>query len=165
MGSLLPSPLMSTGLFIAWLLLSGSLSLGHIALAAVLAFAIPWIARRLMPDPVRIHSPGTALRLASVVLYDIVASALVVARQILGPEERVRSGFVWVPLTIRDRHGVASLAAIITMTPGTLSVDLSPDGRRLLVHALHVDDASALIESIKARYERPLIAIFDGDRS
>jgi len=165
MGSLLPSPLVSTGLFIAWLLLSGSVSLAHVVLAAVLALAIPRVARRLMPDPVRIHSPGAALRLSGVVLYDIVASALVVARQILGPEERVRSGFVWVPLAIRDPHGVASLAAIITMTPGTLSVDLSPDGRHLLVHALHVDDAAALIDSIKARYERPLIAIFDGERA
>jgi multicomponent K+:H+ antiporter subunit E len=165
MGSLLLSPLLSTGLFIAWLLLTGSLSPAHIVLAAVLAVAIPWIVGRLMPDPVRLRAPGTALWLGGVVLYDIVASALVVARQILGPEQRIRPEFVWVPLTIRDPHGVASLAAIITMTPGTLSAELSPDGRHLLVHALHLDDASALIDSIKVRYEQPLIAIFDGGRS
>lgn len=165
MGPMLPSPLLSTGLFIAWLLLTGSLSLAHIVLAAVLAVAIPQVVGRLMPDRARLRAPGTALRLAGVVLFDIVASALVVARQILGPEQRVRSEFVWVPLTIRDPHGVASLAAIITMTPGTLSADLAPDGRHLLIHALHVDDASDLIESIQTRYERPLIEIFDGVRS
>jgi multicomponent K+:H+ antiporter subunit E len=57
---------------------------------------------------------------------------------------------------------MASLASIITMTPGTLSVDLSPDRRHLLVHALHLDDPAALIASVKTRYEQPLIAIFEG---
>jgi multicomponent K+:H+ antiporter subunit E len=84
----------------------------------------------------------------------------VVARQILGPEARVKSTFVQVPLTIRDPHGIATLASIITMTPGTLSADLSDDRRFLLVHALHSDDPEALIEDVKRRYEEPLRAIF-----
>jgi multicomponent K+:H+ antiporter subunit E len=71
-------------------------------------------------------------------------------------------GFVTVPLSIRDPYGIVSLASIITMTPGTLSVDLSADRERLLVHALHLRDPAALIASIKSRYERPLIAIFEG---
>jgi len=86
------------------------------------------------------------------------------ALQILGPEERIRPGFVWVPLAIRDAYGTASLASIITMTPGTLSVDLSHDRRHLLVHALHVDDPAELIASIKSRYEQPLMAIFEGEQ-
>jgi multicomponent K+:H+ antiporter subunit E len=49
------------------------------------------------------------------------------------------------------------------MTPGTLSVDLSDDRQHLLVHALHVDDPADLIASIKQRYERPLMTIFEGD--
>jgi multicomponent K+:H+ antiporter subunit E len=69
-----------------------------------------------------------------------------------------------VPLTIRDPYGIASLSSIITMTPGTLSVDLSPDRRHLLVHALHLDDPAGLIESIRSRYERPLIAIFEAGK-
>jgi len=105
-----------------------------------------------------------ATRLAVIVLYDIVASAVTVALQILGPEERIRPGFVWVPLAIRDAYGTASLASIITMTPGTLSVDLSRDRRHLLVHALHVDDPAELIVSIKSRYEEPLMAIFEGEQ-
>jgi multicomponent K+:H+ antiporter subunit E len=162
MRTILPSPLISGALFLSWLLLNGSLSLGHLALALALAVGIPQVARGLMPSPVRHRAWGTAARLSAVVLYDIVASALVVARQILGPEERIRPEFFWVPLTIRDPYGIASLAAVITMTPGTLSADLSPDRRHLLVHALHVDDVAALIDAIKRRYEQPLIEIFDG---
>lgn len=159
---LLPAPLLSAVLFVSWLLLVGSLSAGHLALAAVLAIAIPLWSRKFLPEHPRVGAWGTVARLMLVVLYDIVASAVTVARQILGPEDRIHPGFVWVPLSIRDPYGTASLASIITMTPGTLSVDLSPDRTLLLVHALHVDDAEGLVASIKSRYEQPLIAIFEG---
>jgi multicomponent K+:H+ antiporter subunit E len=157
-----PAPQLSGMLFVAWLLLVGSLSAGQIVLAATLATAIPLWSGRLRPDRARVGAWGVAGRLAIIVLYDIVASALVVARQILGPEDRIHPGFVWVPLAIRDPHGVASLASIITMTPGTLSVDLSADRHQLLVHALHVENPADLIASVKERYERPLMAIFEG---
>jgi multicomponent K+:H+ antiporter subunit E len=158
---LFPAPLLSAMLFVSWLLLVGSLSAGQILLAAAFATAVPLWTERLRPDRARIGAWGTAIRLAIIVLYDIVASALVVARQILGREAHIRPGFVWIPLSIRDPHGIVSLASIITMTPGTLSVDLSPDRRHLLVHALHLDDSASLISSIKERYERPLMAIFE----
>jgi hypothetical protein len=61
-----------------------------------------------------------------------------------------------VPLDIADPHAILSLAGIITMTPGTLSAELSPDRRYLLVHAFNVDDEAALIAQIKSRYEAPL---------
>jgi multicomponent K+:H+ antiporter subunit E len=159
---LVPAPILSAILFVGWLLLVGSVSAGHVVLAAVLAIAIPLWSERLRPERTRIGAWGTIVRLTLVVFFDIVASAWTVAKQILGSEDRIRPGFVWVPLTIRDAYGTASLASIITMTPGTLSVDLSPDQRYLLVHALHVDDPAELIAGIKARYERPLIAIFEG---
>lgn len=159
---LVPAPLLSAMLFVGWLLLVGSVSAGHVVLACVLAIAIPLWSERLRPDRPRVGAWRAVVRLTGVVLYDIVASAFVVARQILGPEERIRPGFVWVPLSIREPYGLASLASIITMTPGTLSVDLSEDRHHLLVHALHVDDPADLIASIKQRYEGPLMAIFEG---
>jgi multicomponent K+:H+ antiporter subunit E len=161
---LIPAPLLSAILFVSWLLLVGTVSAGHVVLAAMLAIVIPWWSERLRPERARIGAWSQVARLGLIVLYDIVASALTVARQILGPEDRIQPGFVWVPLTIRDPYGMASLASIITMTPGTLSVDLSPDRRHLLVHALHLDDPAALIASVKTRYEQPLIAIFGGGR-
>lgn len=159
---LVPAPLLSAMLFTGWLLLVGSVSAGHIVLAGVLAIAIPLWSERLRPERPWLGAWSAVVRLAGVVLYDIVASAFVVAGQILGPEERIRPGFIWIPLSIREPYGLASLASIITMTPGTLSVDLSEDRHELLVHALHVDDPEDLIASIKQRYERPLMAIFEG---
>jgi multicomponent K+:H+ antiporter subunit E len=163
MRRLMPSPLTSAVLFVAWLLLNGSASAGHLLLAALLATAIPLVVAPVRGERARARHAGTAMRLGMIVLWDIVLSNVEVARRILGPESRLEPAFVWVPLSIRDPHGIAALAGIITMTPGTLSSDLSEDHRHLLVHAFHVDDAQALVASIKSRYEAPLIRIFESD--
>lgn len=150
---------MSAALLVAWLLLNG-ISSGHLALALVLAVAIPRLTERFRSDRPRLRAWPVALRLAFTVLWDIVVSNVQVAWLILGPERRIQPRFVWLPLDIRDPHGIASLAGIITMTPGTLSADLTDDRRFLLVHALNVSDEAALVASIKTRYEAPLQRIF-----
>jgi multicomponent K+:H+ antiporter subunit E len=161
----LPSPLMSAAVFSSWLLLNQTLDPAHLLLAAALGVVVPALVAPLRPEQVRIGRWGTVARLAAVVLWDIVLANVEVARRILGPEAAIRPRFVWVPLTIRDPYGIVSLAGIITMTPGTLSSALTPDRRYLLVHAFHVDgDArgeAELVASIKQRYERPLIEIFE----
>lgn len=160
----LPSPLLSLALFVTWLMLNESASVGQLMLGGVLALVVPWFTERWRPDRPRLRRPGLALRLAVVVLVDIVRSNLSVARLILGREDRIAPGFVWVPLSLRDPHAIVTLAAIITMTPGTLSADLSDDRRHLLVHAFDLGDESAqaaLVADIKARYEAPLRLIFD----
>jgi multicomponent K+:H+ antiporter subunit E len=80
---------------------------------------------------------------------------------VLGPEHLVQPRFVWVPLDIRDAHGIVALAGIITMTPGTLSAELADDRRHLLIHAFDVEDEAALVADIKKRYEAPLRVIFE----
>ena len=122
----------------------------------------PGLADRILAlDTLYINSLALLIvRLGLVVLWDIVLSNIEVARRILGPEEAIRPAFVWMPLELTDPHAIVSLAGIITMTPGTLSAELSPDRRHLLVHAFNVDDEPALIAQIKARYESPLKEIF-----
>jgi len=163
---LFPAPLSSLLVFVVWLLLNNTLDPAQIVLAAVLAVAVPQVTAPLRPLPLRIRRYGVALRLALVVLWDIVVSNVEVARRILGPERAITPRFVWVPLALKSPHGVLTLAGMITMTPGTISAELSPDHAYLLVHALHVEGGAsgeaALVAGIKQRYERPLIEIFDG---
>lgn len=161
MSRLVPAPLLSAVLFVAWLLLNG-LSAGHVVLAAVLGIAIPWFTERFRPERFRLRAWPTLAALAMTVLWDIVVSNVQVAMLIVGPERRIHPRFVWLPLDIRDPHGIATLAGIITMTPGTLSSDLTEDRRFLLVHALNVADEAELVASIKTRYEAPLRRIFEG---
>ena len=95
-----------------------------------------------------------------IVLWDIVVANVVVARLVLGPPGRLRPVYVEVPLELEQPLAIALLGSIITMTPGTVSSDLSDDRRRLLVHVLDTGDPQALVANIKARYERPLKEIF-----
>ncbi len=156
----LPAPIISTMVFVTWLLLNQSVSLGNLAIALVLAVVVPLFTERFRTERPRLRRPGLIVRLGLIVLYDIVKSNIEVTRRVLGPVSRIKPGFVWVPLAIREPHGIYALAGIITMTPGTLSADLSDDRRFLLVHALNVDDPDALVADIKARYEAPLLEIF-----
>ncbi|KFL36966.1 Na+/H+ antiporter subunit E [Arenimonas donghaensis] len=156
----LPAPLLSVTVFVVWLLLVASLEPAHVLLAAVLALVLPLVAQRLREDTAHARRPGVAARLIVVVLWDIVLSNIEVARRILGRESRMRPAFVWIPLDITNRHGISALAGIITMTPGTVSSELSPDQRHLLVHFLHLEDADAAIAHIKSRYEAPLREVF-----
>ncbi len=160
MKKLVPAPLLSATLFIVWLLLANTLDPAHLALAAIIAVVVPRFTDKLRPQRPLLRNPRLIMRLGLVVLWDIVLSNIEVARRILGPETELKPRFVWVPLALTDPHAILTLAGIITMTPGTLSADLSEDRRHLLVHAFNVDDEAALIAQIKARYEAPLKEIY-----
>jgi multicomponent K+:H+ antiporter subunit E len=157
---LLPSPLQSALLFAAWLLLNQSLAPGHLVLGALLAIGLPALLDPLVRPYPRLRRPATIARLAASVTRDVIVSNVEVARRILGPEAALRPGFVTVPLDIADPFAISTLAGIITMTPGTLSCAIAPDGGSLLVHALHLEDPDRLVADIKARYEAPLKEIF-----
>lgn len=156
----LPSRPLSVVLFLLWLLLVGSIAPGQLLLAAVLALLLPLLAERLRGQRPRVRRPALALRLSGHVLWDIVLSNIEVAGLVLGPQSRLRPGWIEIPLDITNMHGITALAGIITMTPGTLSADLSADHRVLLVHCLNLPDPAATIAQIKTRYEAPLKEIF-----
>lgn len=162
MKRLLPAPLLSTALFVLWLILNRSLSVGQVVLALALALAIPLLTSGLRPLPVRIRRPGVVLRLMLTVAADTVRSNMAVARLLLGPgKRRHAAGFVHVSLDLRDPNALAVLAMIVCLTPGTAWAELSLDRATLLLHVLEVDDAAAIAAHIKTRYERPLMDIFE----
>lgn len=156
-------PLLIAVLTAMWLLLNQSLSAGHLLLGFAVAVALAWASaalRPLQPRPRRLHlAAGLVVR----VLVDIVRSNLGVARIVLGlvRHREVRSGFLDIPLDLRDPHGLAVLAAIVTATPGTVWVGLAADGSRLRLHVLDLRDESEWVRTIKDRYEQPLRRIFE----
>jgi multicomponent K+:H+ antiporter subunit E len=159
MTRLLPFPLASAGLLGLWLLLNQALSPGQIVLGVALALAGGWALAALQPPKARVRRPGAILRLSSLVLADIVRSNIAVGRIVLGLGGKQRkSGFVNIPLDLRDPYALAALACIITATPGTLWVSF--DGEVLTIHVLDLIDESAWVRTIKNRYERHLLEIF-----
>jgi multicomponent K+:H+ antiporter subunit E len=145
MKRLLPAPLLSTALFALWLLLNRQLAPGHLLLAALLAILVPLVCAPLRPLPVRVRRPGVALRLVGIVARDVVVSNFDVAWGVLRAGRRPpRSAFV-----------------ITTIVPGTVWSELALDRSAFLLHVFDLDDEAAFVAHFKARYERPLMEIFE----
>ncbi|EAR11185.1 Na+/H+ antiporter subunit E [Reinekea blandensis] len=158
--SLWPSPFNFALLLVVWILLTNSFSVGNLLLAVVLAWFIPFLVSRIQSDTSRVKKPGKAVRYVMVLLYDIIVSNIVVARQILGSAHKLQPGFIEIPLDLREPLPITLLASTISLTPGTVSTEVSKDRQCLFVHALNVPDEAALIAQIKSRYEAPLKEIF-----
>jgi multicomponent K+:H+ antiporter subunit E len=157
------SPFFVLALTAMWLLLNQTLAPAHIVLGAALAVALAWSGSALRPLRARVRRLDIALALTLVVLCDIVRSSLAVARLVLGwaSAREVRSGFLRIPLDLRDPHGLAALAIIVTSTPGTVWAGLSPAGDALTLHVLDLKNEADWIRLFKQRYERPLMRIFE----
>ncbi len=161
MRRLLPHPLLSVTLAFLWLLLVNQLSAGHVVLGALLGWLIPFATSRFWPEQIRIRHPLTLLRFLGVFVIDIVRGSFQVAYLILRGPTRLRPVFVAVPLALRSDLAISLLANTISLTPGTVSANLSADKRTLIVHTLDTGDAAALVAEIKQRYETPLKKIFE----
>ena len=157
---LLPQPLLSALLFVIWVLAYNRISLGIALLGLVLAIAIPLRTARFWPEYPGEMRYGAALRFGALLLWDVLVANVRVARLVLGPVRRLHPTFFAVPLDIDHPYVTALLAAVVTLTPGTLSADYDRETRTLLVHGLDVTDPAAEAARIKARYERALREVF-----
>ena len=162
MKTLVPHPLMSLTLWLVWMMLT-RFSLGMALLGGAVALVAGWAMTRLQMPDVRMRRPGKALQLLGWVLVDIVRSNIAVVRLLLaGPKAcSARASFLELQLKLRDRHGLAALAVIITSTPGTSWVEYDPESGRLLIHVLDLADGEELRALIHDRYEVLLQEIFE----
>jgi multicomponent K+:H+ antiporter subunit E len=159
---LFPHPILSIAVGVVWILLANDFSLGHVVLGAFLGWAIPKLTSAYWPDRPVLSRPGAVVSYCLIVLWDIIVSNVQVAYWVLFRRgDSLRSRFVTVPLDLTTAEAITTLAGTITLTPGTVSADLSADGRALLVHCLETDDPESTVAQIKSRYERRLKEIFE----
>ncbi|UZE96284.1 Na+/H+ antiporter subunit E [Alkalimarinus alittae] len=158
---LFPMPAHSILLFIIWLLLNNTLAPGHLVLAAFLAITIPLLTSGLQTPQPSFRKPLLTTRYALMVVWDIIVANFEVALLVLGPSKKLAPAFIAVPLDIRHEFPITILASTVSLTPGTVSAEVSEDKQWLYVHVLHLTDKEALIALIKQRYEKPLMEIFE----
>jgi len=153
-------PVLSLMLAAAWLVLQQSAAPAQLITAVVLGLLIPRLLHGLLGEPVRPRAAGVALRLAGVVLWDVIVSNFTVARIVLTPWSQPRPAWIVVPLDIKHPTAISLFATIITTTPGTVSCVVDEVHGHILVHALDCSDTAAAAADMKARYEAPLKEIF-----
>ena len=116
----------------------------------------------LRPSRIHVRRPLVIVRFILTVGYDVVRSNVEVAWDVLRWRwRRPHAAFVTIPLELRDPVGLAALAMVTTVVPGTVWSELALDRTTLLLHVWNVEEESAFIARFKDRYEKPLREIFE----
>lgn len=158
---LFPHPFLTVLLTVVWVVLQNSVTAGMVVFGVILGIIIPRMTAVWWPDRPSGIRPGKMLKYCLLVMWDIVVANIQVAWIVLTkPNAKLQPQWVEVPLDLRQPEAISILAGTITLTPGTVSADLSDEGHSLLVHALDAKDPQAVCDEIKDRYERRLKEIF-----
>jgi len=147
-------------LALAWVAVTGEVSLGNLLEGAVLAALLLVLLRVPPRSRFRLSKAPKALGLLLYFLKELLLANAAVAKSVLSPAASLSPGIVAVPLDLTSDAGITTLANLITLTPGTLSIDVSEDRRTLWVHALQVGDPEAFRREVKEGFERRVKEVF-----
>ena len=161
MTRFIPYPVLGIFLFFIWMALGDAITPGRTLLGIVIAIVGTWLMAALRLDEPTMRKPMAAVRLFVAVSIDVIRSNIAVARIIGRPGRPQTSGFLVIPLEMRDPTALAILAGIITATPGTIWVSFDPRVGTLVLHILDLVDEAEWIRVIQGRYERMLMAVFE----
>jgi len=158
----IPHPILTVLLTLAWVLLASTWTLNSLVFGFLLGLVIPFLTQPYWPNQRKMKKPHKIAAYILIVLWDIVVANITVARIVLfKANSRRQPRWVTIPLDLKTPEAITALAGTITMTPGTVSADVSAEGHALLVHCLDAADPDAVRDEIKQRYESRLMEIFE----
>lgn len=143
-------------LALGWVAITGGFSLGNLALGAIVAALVILLFRHRLARPLSARRLLAIFSLAGTFVLELLLSALSVARLAVAPRLRTRlaPAIIAFPLSAKSDAEITLFASLITLTPGTLALDVSADRQRLYVHVLTLKDKDALIRSLAEGLER-----------
>jgi multicomponent Na+:H+ antiporter subunit E len=149
-------------LAIAWSALTGQFSEIDLAFGFALGYVILWSLRRQLRGERYFTKVPQVIHFVVYVVWEIILANINVARTVLvTPKEQIRPGIVAIPLDIRTDAEITMLANLITLTPGTLSLDVADDRSCLYVHAINIGDPEQFRRGIKDGFERLVYEVFN----
>jgi multicomponent Na+:H+ antiporter subunit E len=149
-------------LALVWAAITGSFSGLNLLFGGLIGGVAVLLLRKSLGNHGHLRRARRALSLLGLFLYELLASAVRVALVVLRPDmdKVIRPAIIAVPLSVKSDIEITLLANLITLTPGTLSVDLSPDRSVLYVHALTISDRESMIAEIKNGFEKKVLEVF-----
>lgn len=149
---------LNIALAISWAALNGSFTLTSLGVGFVLGSIGIYLTRSLYPGGDRYFSRSIKwTKLILLFLYELLVSSIQVTREVLTTQNKARPGIIAVPLTVRREMDIFLLTNMITLTPGTLSLDVTEDRDKLYIHAMFADDADGIRQQIRDGMERWVI--------
>ena len=155
---------LSTNLLLAivWAALAGEFSFSTLLTGFVVGFGALWVVQPLTGATTYHARVFAWLRLLVMFLYELVVSSIAVAWDVLTPRHRARPAIIDIPLDVKSDAGILLVTNLISLTPGSLSLDVSDDRRTLRVHMMFADDPDALRDAIKSGMEKWVIDAVEG---
>jgi multicomponent Na+:H+ antiporter subunit E len=150
-------------LAVIWAALTASFTLTGLAVGFGLGYVALWFTQPIFggsPSPY-FTRVWHALRLLAYFHYELFKSSVSVAWDVITPRHHARPGLIEMPLDVKSDAGILLVTNLISLTPGTLSVDVSEDRETLLVHAMFADDPEALVRELKEGMERMVKEVFE----
>lgn len=146
----------------AWAAMTGSFSLGALLTGAVIGYFALWISAPLIGvDRLYFVRVYRTARLALFFLWELLLSSIRVAWDVIRPVPQNRPAIIEMPLSVKSDIEILLVTNLISLTPGTLSVDVTPDRKTLLVHAMFADDPDRLVGELKDGMERMVMEVFE----
>jgi multicomponent Na+:H+ antiporter subunit E len=147
-------------LVVVWLAVTGSWTLANLFLAVILATLALLIVRRSLGEPLQVRRPGKVLALFWLFAVEMAKSVVAVVKAVLRPRIDVKPGLIIYPVSLKSDFEITLLANMITLTPGTLTVDVTEDRSHLVIHALDASDPEATRRDIADGFERRIREAF-----
>lgn len=146
-------------LMFVWVALTGSLTFLNFLFGFWLSFLTLWIVNRSGEQKKYFRILPKIIGLFFFFLYELVAANIQVAYYVVFGKEKMKPGIVKVPLEAETDMEITLLANLISLTPGSLTLDVSNDRKVIYIHAMHISDKESYVRGIKNGFERRLLEI------
>lgn len=143
-----------------WIAITGSVALVNIIFGLALGALVLFLMRDHISVPGRTRRPLRILHLAGLFVYELVLSGWRVMVIVLRRDMALKPGIIVYPLRVQSDFEIALLANLITLTPGTLTLDVTPDRRHLVIHAIDCADPDQIRADTAAGFERRIMEAF-----
>lgn len=153
--------LLNIVLALIWVSMTGQFTLANFLLGLGLSFILLWVGQRSGPQLSYFNKVQKVINLSFYFIWQLIVANIRVTYDILTPRPYMLPAVVAVPIELKSDTEIMILANLITLTPGTLSLDVSPDQRILYVHTMHLGDVNEFIEEIKSGFERRVRELFE----
>ena len=139
-----------------WMFLTISFNASTFIVGFLLGALMLWITKGFFPGRFYMNRVWAVIKLISLFLKELVMANIQVLFLIVQPKMPIKPAIFALPTVLEKDWEITLLSNLITLTPGTLVIDISPDSKTLYIHALHYDDADEAIESIKNTFEKAI---------
>lgn len=151
--------LMNLLLAFVWLALSGNFSLANTLFGFLMSFAIMWIISLNSENRKYFRIAPKMISFVFFFLAELTKANIQVAIEVMTPKSTMKPGIVRYPLEAKTDFEITLLANLISLTPGTCSLDVSTDRKVLYIHSMYIEDKEKFIKEIQNGFERRLLAI------